>query len=530
MRTAITILVALCLAPLAGAQWKIAAALEPSDSGKKEGWYMSVDVHAGRVVVGLSAHRHGDGPKSGAAYIFDALSGRELFELHPPEPEPADSFGASVAISDSLIAVGAPGDNGVGNKSGAVFLFDASNGKFRAKLIASDQKTLSEFGTSLAMWGKRLIVGAPKHKAQGYVTGAAYLFDLDTLQELHRWLPPSTQDVRFGWSVDLDGSHAIVGAPYYFPSRGLAIIYDLSTGTEVLRFRVPKVFSLPGLGYAVAISDGLAAISAPEYDNQTKAEGRVFVVDIATGMVQAELLPDPIAWYWGFGSSLAFGPRSLLVGSPLYSIFGGGQGQAVRYDRETWQPVWTSGEHPGDTAYRQLGSQVALDGDLVVMTTQGADGREPESGLTYVVGPDLGARWCSPAALNSTGSRGQLEVLGDSVSGSVVFETGGLPSGQPAMLLVASAGGLRTSPGFDGPLCLGGPAGLGAYRLDLAPVTFYGTAQTDVIQGATGGGLGLLPAPFGGSIQPGDTWSFQYWYRDGAKSNFTDALSVTFIP
>ena len=34
------------------------------------------------------------------------------------------------------------------------------------------------------------------------------------------------------------------------------------------------------------------------------------------------------------------------------------------------------------------------------------------------------------------------------------------------------------------------------------------------------------------AVQPGDTWNFQAWYRDanpGPTSNFTDAVSVTFL-
>ena len=30
------------------------------------------------------------------------------------------------------------------------------------------------------------------------------------------------------------------------------------------------------------------------------------------------------------------------------------------------------------------------------------------------------------------------------------------------------------------------------------------------------------------AVQPGETWNFQCWYRDGATSNFTDAVSITF--
>ena len=57
-----------------------------------------------------------------------------------------------------------------------------------------------------------------------------------------------------------------------------------------------------------------------------------------------------------------------------------------------------------------------------------------------------------------------------------------------------------------------------------------GALATDLIHGATGAGIGKLPSPPGGVLTPGDTWKFQYWYRDTGTSNFTDALIVAFVP
>ena len=56
-----------------------------------------------------------------------------------------------------------------------------------------------------------------------------------------------------------------------------------------------------------------------------------------------------------------------------------------------------------------------------------------------------------------------------------------------------------------------------------------GSFSTDIINGNVGGGNGDLPSTIGGSIQPGDTWNFQFWGRHmGVSSTFTDALEVTF--
>ena len=38
------------------------------------------------------------------------------------------------------------------------------------------------------------------------------------------------------------------------------------------------------------------------------------------------------------------------------------------------------------------------------------------------------------------------------------------------------------------------------------------------------------PAPFGGVLESGSNWGFQYGDRDGSASKVSSALSVTFRP
>ena len=38
----------------------------------------------------------------------------------------------------------------------------------------------------------------------------------------------------------------------------------------------------------------------------------------------------------------------------------------------------------------------------------------------------------------------------------------------------------------------------------------------------------LAALPGGVVIQPGETWSFQLWFRDGASSNTSDGLAIDF--
>ena len=80
----------------------------------------------------------------------------------------------------------------------------------------------------------------------------------------------------------------------------------------------------------------------------------------------------------------------------------------------------------------------------------------------------------------------------------------------------------------DGLRCVGAGA-LGTFRLDpVVLVGLDGRAVRPV-------DLTAPPAAGGpGAIQPGSSWSFQFWYRDpfagGTGFNLSDGLTVLFCP
>ena len=103
-----------------------------------------------------------------------------------------------------------------------------------------------------------------------------------------------------------------------------------------------------------------------------------------------------------------------------------------------------------------------------------------------------------------------------------------LPPGVPGLLFMGDS---RAFVLFgDGQLCVTGSA-RGVFRFPVQPVDSLGLIQY---------GPGLIAhasVNFGvaGQIAPGDTWYFQYWYRDlagpcGGGFNLTNAFGVVFSP
>jgi hypothetical protein len=136
------------------------------------------------------------------------------------------------------------------------------------------------------------------------------------------------------------------------------------------------------------------------------------------------------------------------------------------------------------------------------------------------------ARYCDPSVLGT-----QIDVDTCSLgAGSINMTYSGGSPGMVGYLLVGSGNGIvNNPPGATGNLCLSG-ANIGRYIADAAVIDAAGTIVTDVINGNTGGGSGNLPlAVGGGSLQPGDSWNWQYWARHaGFSSTFSDAMTVTF--
>ena len=141
----------------------------------------------------------------------------------------------------------------------------------------------------------------------------------------------------------------------------------------------------------------------------------------------------------------------------------------------------------------------------------------------------IGSTSCSQAVANSTGLPGSLSVLGNEAIflNNVLLTARQLPANSFGFFLTSETPGFTPNvPNSQGVLCLQGSVG-----------RFVGPGQIQS-SGSTGAmlltiNLNAHPTPTGLiSIQPGESWYFQLWYRDGVNgqttSNFTDAVGVTF--
>ncbi len=94
-------------------------------------------------------------------------------------PAYGEDFGWAVAIKNDTILVGCPYDFVDGNKTGSVFEFVRTGTSWvqSDRLAAGDANTDDKFGSSLALSGRHIIIGAPYNVNNGKSTGSAYIFN-----------------------------------------------------------------------------------------------------------------------------------------------------------------------------------------------------------------------------------------------------------------------------------------------------------------------------------------------------------------
>jgi hypothetical protein len=140
-------------------------------------------------------------------------------------------------------------------------------------------------------------------------------------------------------------------------------------------------------------------------------------------------------------------------------------------------------------------------------------------------GGPIGSGYCGPANVNSTGQPGLISATGRAYAhlDQVRLEATQLPPNEFGMFITSQTQGFATPPGSQGNLCLGGA--IGRFTAAAGSTGAAGRLQLDVDTNA-------IPTSPPAQIQPGQTWNFQAWFRDvnpGPTSNFTDAVSVTFL-
>lgn len=141
-------------------------------------------------------------------------------------------------------------------------------------------------------------------------------------------------------------------------------------------------------------------------------------------------------------------------------------------------------------------------------------------------GTEIGDTFCF-AELNSTGAGAHIFLTGSpTVSmNDLTLNAQFLPTNSSGFFITSMGQVFVPNPGgSQGNLCIASP-GIGRFNADI-----QNTGAGSMVSFTPDQTMWPQPSTFI-VVLPGDTWNFQYWYRDvnpGPTSNFTDAVQLTF--
>ena len=241
----------------------------------------AVAIFGNKVLIGANATDEG-AVNTGIAYLFDAMTGDLLRTFYDPTPGAGQRFGASLAIFGNHVLIGDILDNTGAPQSGAAHLFDAMTGDLVHTFLNLTPDFNDRFSTAVALDGNKALISAQNDNFGATDSGVAYLFDLTTKTLLHTFVNPTPEaGDKFGsfTSVDLSGNNAIIGANFDntgAPDAGAAYLFDVTSGDLVETFLNPTPNPNDRFG-RVAISGNNIVISASSDDSGALDSGIAYL-------------------------------------------------------------------------------------------------------------------------------------------------------------------------------------------------------------------------------------------------------------
>ncbi len=197
---------------------------------------------------------------AGNVAIFRLVNDAWVFQnyLTANDSNPGARFGSAVDISGNRIAIAASNDL----LKGAVYIFEMVNGTWlqRNKITASNGSSGDQFGYSIDLDGSNLMAGAPGvDTQQNQNVGRVYAFRRTTVLGNPVWFesiiesPNPTIDKGFGRKVALNGTDLLIGAP----------------------FTITGIADILGVAYLYKFENNVWTPKIPIYDNSNTSGSRV---------------------------------------------------------------------------------------------------------------------------------------------------------------------------------------------------------------------------------------------------------------
>ncbi len=255
------------------------------------------------------------GTDRGAVYLFDLMSGEQLNKLVAKDLFDGDLFGYAVATDGKYALISSPYSDRPSSDEetepeidvGAVYLFDLTTGEQVHKFVPNDAKGGDVFGLAVVIQGNYALINAIYSDNQGTNSGAAYLFDITTGQQIRKFLPDDgAEGDLFGFSLAMNDKYVLIGSPYQDSQeanqeseeedkkdkdkkstegvdRGAAYLFDLNSGEQLQKFAPEDLQTGDVFGYSVAMNDKYILIGSTYADDGEEVDqGSVYLFELST--------------------------------------------------------------------------------------------------------------------------------------------------------------------------------------------------------------------------------------------------------
>ncbi len=330
------------------------------------------------------------------------------------------AFGTSVALEGDRLVVGAPGALGGSAEAGAVYSFRRMAGRWNL-----DQTVLCSLPDCVG-FGKDLAV-ASDTLAVRCANGVVEIFQLES----DRWVSRKTRALPSGWdfgSMGLSADWLVLGNYRQVPSNlGALLLLARSGGAWDTEQTIAPQDDTAEFGSFVALRDtGLLASGVGPQSGSVR-----FLTVAGQTWSEAVAVQSPASDPWSQAPRLAADGATALIGPsrsdpeiPKVDVF--------RLTSGSWQ--WEAALSP-PTPSREFGATLAVEGTTAVVGAPDVGKKDPETGALFVFQSD-GSQWSHDATLeppdavsvSGFGSvvalEGNLAVVGVPDGASSVWELG----------------------------------------------------------------------------------------------------------
>lgn len=327
-----------------------------------------------------------EGIDSGAAYLWNLTTGKQLAKLIPPGLQSGDKLGFAVAFNFNLALVTAPYDDVNGQDTGAAYLFSLKDISEKPKqFLVSSLKSGDLFGYAVAMNNKYAIISAAYKDAEGVDSGVVYVFDLNTGEQLHKLTPnDANAGDLFGYTVAIGDNYALIGAPYKDEKgidSGAVYKFDLISGQQLMKI-TPNDGSTGDLfGFSVGVDGDYGLVSAGYDDLNGTDSGSVYLYNLSTGKKLQKFEPSSTQAGDVFGHSVAMSRKYTIIGAGYQDAQALDTGAAYLLNDGTLSKLMPSNPE----ARSVFGHSVAINEDFALISAPYTDEQGVDSGVVYIL-------------------------------------------------------------------------------------------------------------------------------------------------